>query len=66
MLCYIIIYIFIVVPPEIIDSDIVTPLEVLVNDSITTQCDTEGIPRLTVTWLRNGQALDTKVNPDWT
>ena len=59
-------YIFLVVPPMITDSDIVTPLEVLVNDSITIQCDTEGIPRPAVTWLSNGQALDTKLNPDWT
>ena len=57
-------HIFLVVPPVITDSDIVTPLEVLVNDSITIQCDTEGIPRPTVIRLSN--ALDTKLNPDWT
>ena len=63
--CFVILfYIFIVVPPVITDSDIVTPLEVLVNDSITIQCDTEGIPRPTVIRLSN--ALDTKLNPDWT
>ena len=50
----------------ITDSYIVTPLGVLVDDSITIQCDAEGIPRPTVIWLSNGQALDTKLNPDWT
>jgi len=44
-------------PPSILDSDMVTALEVLVNSSITIHCDAEGIPHPRVKWLSNGQPI---------
>ncbi|XP_067940287.1 hemicentin-1-like [Watersipora subatra] len=44
-------------PPSIEDSDVVTPLEVLINSSITINCIADGIPRPSIEWLKNGQTL---------
>ena len=51
-------------PPKIVDSELVTPLEVLINDTITIDCEVKGIPQPAVTWLSNGQPLPSN-SPNW-
>ena len=40
-------------PPTIARSDEVTPLEVIQNDTTHMDCETDGIPTPSITWLKD-------------
>lgn len=44
-------------PPRINGSDVVTEVSVIVNNALELQCEASGIPRPSLTWLKDGRPL---------